>query len=164
MKRVASGEFNPQRERCLELAANPAAKVKAVRTQQLEELKSENAALLERLAGAGEAVPLQTYERLVKEKSELEAAHAKRLMRLKEVSRTVPFPTPLLSSCCVADPRSSASSLVRFWRRSTRSSDGASSSTRTGRTSDSLPCTRRRGGWDLRSSSRRRRATSVPCR
>lgn len=86
MKRVASGEFNPERERCLELAANPAAKVRAVRTQQLEDLRAENAALLERLSGAGEAVPLESYERLVKEKAEMEAAHAKRLMRLKEVS------------------------------------------------------------------------------
>lgn len=94
MKRVASGEFNPARERCLELAANPAAKVKAVRAQQLEELKAENAALLERLAGAGEAVPLMVYEKLVQERDDMKINHEKRLQRLKEVSWLIITPWP----------------------------------------------------------------------
>jgi mitotic spindle assembly checkpoint protein MAD1 len=94
MKRVASGEFNPARERCLELAANPAAKVKAVRAQQLEELKAENAALLERLAGAGEAVPLMVYEKLVQERDDMKVNHEKRLQRLKEVSWLISTPWP----------------------------------------------------------------------
>jgi len=100
MRRVWSGEFNPERERCLELKANPAAKIHAVRTEQLENLKSENAALLDRLAevdkepsgsassSSAEArglVPRISYDRLLKEKTDLEAAHEKRLRRLKEI-------------------------------------------------------------------------------
>jgi mitotic spindle assembly checkpoint protein MAD1 len=97
MRRVWSGEFNPERERCLELKANPAAKIHAVRTEQLDNLKAENAALLDRLAdmdkepsssGSADArglVPRISYDRLQKEKTDLEAAHEKRLRRLKEI-------------------------------------------------------------------------------
>jgi mitotic spindle assembly checkpoint protein MAD1 len=49
MRRVASGEYNPAAERCLELKANPAAKIHAVRNQELENLKVENLALLDRI-------------------------------------------------------------------------------------------------------------------
>lgn len=97
MRRVASGEFNPERERCLELRGNPAAKIHAVRTERLESLKAENAALLDRLAEVDKEsasaeseghglVPRITYDRLVKENADMEAAHEKRLRRLKEVS------------------------------------------------------------------------------
>lgn len=93
MKRVASGEYNTGRERCLELRANPAARVHAVRTSQLEDLRRENSALLARLkevdttpseGGAG-LVPRASYDRLEKERDEQAAAHAKRLLRLKEI-------------------------------------------------------------------------------
>lgn len=94
MRRVASGEYNTQKERVVELKDNPASRVLAVRTTQLEDLKAENEALLKRLTtGVGEgsstdagAVPKESWDRLVKEKSDLETNHAKRLMRLKEVN------------------------------------------------------------------------------
>ncbi|WOO77161.1 Spindle assembly checkpoint component mad1 [Vanrija pseudolonga] len=96
MQRVASGEYNPARERLLELRNNPAAKIHAVRTEQLEALKAENTALLGRLAAvdnepAGQdaesrgLVPRESFDRLVKEKTDQEAAHEKRLLRLKEI-------------------------------------------------------------------------------
>lgn len=107
MRRVASGEYNTQTERVIELKANPAAKVLAIRTQQLDDLRAENEALLSRLkvvgqgqgqeTGTGEGdgaagnvegsglVPRESWDRLVKEKESLEQAHAKRLQRLKEV-------------------------------------------------------------------------------
>lgn len=89
MRRVASGEYNPALERCIELKANPAAKVQAVRTKELDDLRRENEALLDRLkadtGGAEAGVPNASFERLRVEKEELERAHAKRLLRLKEV-------------------------------------------------------------------------------
>ncbi|KIR26325.1 mitotic spindle assembly checkpoint protein MAD1 [Cryptococcus deuterogattii LA55] len=108
MQRVASGEFNPAYERCLELRNNPARKIWGIRKQELEDLKAENGELLERLAeldgllaesqaGAGAStggaaaatregmVPRSSYDRLKTEKEELEKAHAKRLQRLKEI-------------------------------------------------------------------------------
>jgi mitotic spindle assembly checkpoint protein MAD1 len=80
----------------------------AVRTEALERLKSENDALLERLAvvdkipvtvdGQGAfgsskvgLVPRESFERVVRDKEEMERAHAKRLLRLKEVSRAFSF-------------------------------------------------------------------------
>ncbi|GFZ47899.1 hypothetical protein JCM24511_05646 [Saitozyma sp. JCM 24511] len=96
MRRVASGEYNPATERCIELRSNPASKVHAVRTKQLEDLRTENDALLQRLKsvdktpvspgaeGAG-LVPRESFERLSREKEDLERAHAKRLLRLKEI-------------------------------------------------------------------------------
>jgi len=91
MRRVASGEYNPALERCIELKSNPAAKVQAVRAKQMEDLRRENEVLLDRLKaeGSGEAagIPGESFERLRKEKEELETAHAKRLLRLKEVCR-----------------------------------------------------------------------------
>ena len=105
MRRVASGEYNHTKERVIELKANPAAKVLAIRTQQLDDLRAENEALLARLKIVGPdpgpgpdlsqgeatgtesegAVPRESWDRLVKEKESLEQAHAKRLQRLKEV-------------------------------------------------------------------------------
>ncbi|KAL7419183.1 coiled-coil domain-containing protein mad1 [Cryptotrichosporon argae] len=93
MRRLASGEFNPAYERCLELRGNPAAKAQAVRQAMLDELRGENAALLDRLAKVDRAggeggdgfVPRESWDRLVREKEEMEAAHAKRLLRLKEI-------------------------------------------------------------------------------
>lgn len=93
MRRVASGEYNTERERCLELSSNPAAKVHAVRNAQLEDLRRENAALLDRLktldtapsdGGAG-LVPRASYDRLERERNTAAAAHDKRLLRLKEI-------------------------------------------------------------------------------
>ncbi|WVF69623.1 hypothetical protein IAT40_004401 [Kwoniella sp. CBS 6097] len=109
MRRVASGEYNPATERCLELRNNPASKIMAVRQQALEDLKAENDELLERMkeldellnqaqaSGGGNAatgdgkegkegmVPRSSFDRLKKEKEDLEKAHEKRLMRLKEI-------------------------------------------------------------------------------
>lgn len=83
----------------MELKQNPAAKIHAVRNKELEELKRENEVLLERLegragvGGEGEGlVPRESWERLKKEKEDLEQGHAKRLLRLKEVR-------PLLRNC-----------------------------------------------------------------
>jgi mitotic spindle assembly checkpoint protein MAD1 len=90
MRRVASGEYNPVTQRCIELRNNPAAKIQSIRAGQLDDLKKENEALLERLK-AGDAsgkqsdVPMESFLRLTKEKEESDAAHAKRLQRLKEV-------------------------------------------------------------------------------
>lgn len=96
MRRVASGEYNPERERCIELRSNPASKIKAIRSEELEKLKRENEALLDRLSEAGRSadgekggIPIESFERLRAEKEDLEKAHAKRLQRLKEVSRRV---------------------------------------------------------------------------
>ena len=89
MRRVASGEYNPKQERVIELHNNPAAKIMAVRNQVLEDLRKENEALLRGGGGGGggeRSVPRESWERLSKEKDELERGHAKRLMRLKEVS------------------------------------------------------------------------------
>jgi len=89
MRRVASGEYNPKSERVIEFQNNPAAKIMAVRNQVLEDLRKENEALLRSGAGGGSgegSVPRESWERLCKEKEELERGHAKRLMRLKEVS------------------------------------------------------------------------------
>lgn len=94
MRRVASGEYNPEKERCLELKGNPAAKIQVVRQAQLEDLQLENAALLNDITngegghglwGEDTHVPLISYKKLKKEKDDLEVAHAKRLQRLKEV-------------------------------------------------------------------------------
>jgi mitotic spindle assembly checkpoint protein MAD1 len=106
MRRVASGEYNPSRERLLELKNNPASREFAIRTKTLEDLKAENQALLDELVkvdtrvAEGDAagmegqeqgvlglVPRMSYERLLREKEDLERAHAKRLLRLKEVSQ-----------------------------------------------------------------------------
>lgn len=97
MQRVASGEYNPARERCIELKGNPASKAFAIRQKALDDLKAENQALLARVSG-DDTVPRETYERLVKEGEEREAAHAKRLQRLKEVRRW-----PLLAIADLAD-------------------------------------------------------------
>ena len=89
MRRVVSGEYNPERERCLELRLNPAAKIKAIRNEELEKLKKENEALLDKLSASGGGaggVPVESFERLRAEKEDLERSHAKRLQRLKEVS------------------------------------------------------------------------------
>ncbi|WVR04777.1 hypothetical protein IAU60_001789 [Kwoniella sp. DSM 27419] len=95
MRRVASGEYNPATERCIELRTNPAAKIMTVRKQALDDLLEENQQLIARLKeletqpGAGTGlegmVPRSSYDRLEKEKAELQEAHAKRLLRLKEI-------------------------------------------------------------------------------
>jgi DNA repair exonuclease SbcCD ATPase subunit len=87
MRRVASGEYNPKAERVIELQNNPAGRIMAVRNSVLEDLRKENEALLRNGSGGGDgSVPRESWERLSKEKEDLEKAHAKRLMRLKEVS------------------------------------------------------------------------------
>ncbi|WRT64613.1 uncharacterized protein IL334_001546 [Kwoniella shivajii] len=101
MRRVASGEYNPNAERCIELKANPASKIMAVRQQTLVDLKNENDELLERMKELDEIissssstpkdgreaalVPRGSFDRLKKEKEDLERNHEKRLMRLKEI-------------------------------------------------------------------------------
>ncbi|KAK4688858.1 hypothetical protein P7C73_g1261, partial [Tremellales sp. Uapishka_1] len=100
MRRVASGEYNPQKERCIEFKNNPASREFAIRQKRLDDLKEENQALLDRLrvvdrseavdnnggAVVGQGlVPRVSFERLEREKEELEKNHAKRLLRLKEV-------------------------------------------------------------------------------
>ncbi|OCF45761.1 mitotic spindle assembly checkpoint protein MAD1 [Kwoniella heveanensis CBS 569] len=106
MRRVASGEYNPATERCIELRKNPATKIMAVRQQTLEDLKAENDELLERMKELDESlheaqaggqaaqgangskegrVPRSSFDRLKKEKEDLEKAHEKRLLRLKEI-------------------------------------------------------------------------------
>ncbi|WVW78266.1 hypothetical protein I302_100219 [Kwoniella bestiolae CBS 10118] len=103
MRRVASGEYNPSTERCLEFKNNPANKIMAVRQQMLVDLKNENDELLEQIkqldeivnqsnnsTGSAEKgregmVPRSSFDRLKKEKEELERNHEKRLMRLKEI-------------------------------------------------------------------------------
>ncbi|CAK9785682.1 putative mitotic spindle checkpoint-related protein [Cutaneotrichosporon oleaginosum] len=93
MRRVASGEYNSERERVLEVRDNPAARVHAVRRAQLDDLRTENAALLARLKeldttpseGGNGLVPRASYDRLEKERDTAAAAHEKRLLRLKEI-------------------------------------------------------------------------------
>ncbi|WWC59638.1 uncharacterized protein I303_102197 [Kwoniella dejecticola CBS 10117] len=105
MRRVASGEYNPQVERVLELKNSPANRIMAVRNQTLIDLKNENDELLEKMreldeiiaassGGSGEnqtntdasaSVPRSSFDRLKKEKEDLERSHEKRLMRLKEI-------------------------------------------------------------------------------
>lgn len=169
MQRVASGEYNPSRERLLELRNNPAAKIHAVRTEQLEALKAENTALLGRLAAvdnepAGQdaasrgLVPRESFDRLVKEKTDQEAAHEKRLLRLKEVRVDRPVRGTNTRS------RSSASSHASSWKQSTLSSGGASALTSLAPTFASRACMLPRARWASRSSLHRTRATLAPCR
>ena len=65
-----------------------------MRTKQLDDLRRENEALLDRLrvegAGPDGGVPRDSFERLRGEKEEMELGHAKRLLRLKEVSPSCP--------------------------------------------------------------------------
>jgi regulator of replication initiation timing len=107
MRRVASGEYNPKSERVIEFQNNPAAKIMAVRNQVLEDLRKENEALLRSGGGGGGgegSVPRESWERLCKEKEELEKGHAKRLMRLKEVSVSfVPLDWRYSMVCIPAD-------------------------------------------------------------
>lgn len=114
MRRVASGEYNPTKERVLELQSNPASRIMAIRNQVLEDLKKENEVLIERLratpsGGAGAAggegggegsglIPKESWDRLCKEKKDMEKAHEKRLMRLKEVSRVLGIRSLFLTS------------------------------------------------------------------
>jgi hypothetical protein len=95
--------------RVLEFANNPAAKIKMTRLHELQELKDENEALLQALSELEDAkglsndegdnqgqedgtarryVPRQSFDRLVKEKKDLEESREKRVLRLKEVSIT----------------------------------------------------------------------------
>ncbi|WWC68115.1 uncharacterized protein I206_102036 [Kwoniella pini CBS 10737] len=101
MRRVASGEYNPQIERVLELKDSPANRIMAVRQQTLVDLKNENDELLEKMRELDEiianssstgsenasvaSVPRSSFDRLKKEKEDLERSHEKRLMRLKEI-------------------------------------------------------------------------------
>lgn len=110
MRRVASGEYNPAKERVIEFANNPAAKIKMIRLKEIEQLRKENDALLEELreledskmgsvglegatakegetssAAAQRYVPRESWERVVDDLRRQEAAHEKRLQRLKEV-------------------------------------------------------------------------------
>jgi mitotic spindle assembly checkpoint protein MAD1 len=94
MRRVASGEYNPEKERCIELANNPAAKEKTIRKVELDQLRAENEALLEEIQALEESkglkeedgyVPRASWERLQRENREMETGHTKRLQRLKEV-------------------------------------------------------------------------------
>jgi hypothetical protein len=142
MRRVASGEYNPEKERCIELSVNPASKIKAIRSEELAKLKRENEALLDRLSDAGSAstgekggIPVESFERLRKEKEDLEKAHAKRLQRLKEVSWSrhrltyISPPFCSLPSLVPTDSRSSVQSRKSSSKPSILSSAGVSNST-----------------------------------
>ncbi|WWC86741.1 uncharacterized protein L201_001619 [Kwoniella dendrophila CBS 6074] len=112
MRRVASGEYNPNVERVLEFKDSPSNRIMAVRTQTLIDLQNENNELLEKLKELDEiissnspssstsnvqpaeqkreaceqaTVPRSSFDRLKKEKEDLEKNHEKRLMRLKEI-------------------------------------------------------------------------------
>lgn len=99
--RIGSGEYNAKVWRAIEFQGNPAAKDYAIRKESLEKLRTENEALvkqvseLQKVAGAGaggegaKTVPLEVFDRLQAEKKAEQAAHEKRLMRLKEVSHLV---------------------------------------------------------------------------
>lgn len=137
MRRVASGEYNTATERVVELRDNPATRIMAVRKKQLEDLRRENEALLRAGAGAGAGgaagggaaagaaaaagagaaaeagaaegatVPRESWDRLVKEKEEMEQAHQKRLQRLKEVcpGNATLSTSSLVFTSCVHAPR-----------------------------------------------------------
>ena len=106
MTRVGSGEYNTKIWRCVQLGGGPAAKDWAIRTETLDRLKQENHALLTQIkdlegkvggtsvAGSTGFVPRETYERLAKEAEESNAAHEKRLLRLKEVRLRLGNPPP----------------------------------------------------------------------
>jgi mitotic spindle assembly checkpoint protein MAD1 len=82
------------RTRVLELKDNPAARHEAVQKKHLDQLTSENTALLQRIQGKGIGVPKETIERMKGELERMEALVAqkeKRMMRLKEVSQTADF-------------------------------------------------------------------------
>lgn len=100
MRRVASGEYNPATERCIESANNPAAREKTIRRAELDQLRGENEALLEEIQALEESkglkegegyVPRASWERLQRENKEMEEGHTKRLQRLKEVSTISPY-------------------------------------------------------------------------
>jgi mitotic spindle assembly checkpoint protein MAD1 len=85
------------RTRILELKDNPTARHDNVQKKYLDQLASENAALLQRVQGKGIGVPKETIERMKGELERMEALVAqkeKRMMRLKEVYP----PTPSLPS------------------------------------------------------------------
>jgi len=76
------------RTRVLELKDNPTSRHEAVQKKYLDQLASENAALLQRIQGKGIGVPKETIERMKGEIERMEALVAqkeKRMMRLKEV-------------------------------------------------------------------------------
>lgn len=111
--RIGSGEYNTKVWRAIEFKGNPAAKDLAIRKETLDKLRTENEALvkqvseLQKAAGAGlgggegKSVPLEVYDRLQDEKKADQAAHEKRLMRLKEVS--IPLP-PVGESSLIYPP------------------------------------------------------------
>lgn len=186
MQRVASGEFNPAYERCLELRNNPARKIWGIRKQELEDLKAENGELLERLAeldgllaesqaGAGAStgdgaapvregmVPRSSYDRLKAEKEELEKAHAKRLQRLKEVG-IIFLVSKILITNFRLFIRSLHTSLKSFSKQSTPFSVGESNSTNPAPTSVSQACMRPRARMVSPSNSQVPKDILVRCR
>lgn len=90
-RRVGSGEYNTEVWRVVELRDNPAARDRAIRKQALDELRAENQALLDQIveleanSSVQGGVPRETYDRVVRDAATQEAAHAKRLQRLKEI-------------------------------------------------------------------------------
>jgi mitotic spindle assembly checkpoint protein MAD1 len=76
------------RTRVLELKDNPTSRHQIIQKKHLDQLSSENAALLQRLQGKGIGVPKETIERIKGELERMEtlvAQKEKRMMRLKEV-------------------------------------------------------------------------------
>lgn len=105
-RRVASGDYNPQTLRCLQLAINPSTQDLAVRTATLDALKAENLALLAQLSGredVGETVPRLSYDAMVKEKEKQVADSEKRRQRLMEVSCSL---RPVICQVLRPDPPS----------------------------------------------------------
>lgn len=79
------------RTRVLELKDNPTSRHQAIQKKHLDQLASENAALLQRIQGKGISVPKETIERMKGELERMEtlvAQKEKRMMRLKEVAPT----------------------------------------------------------------------------
>lgn len=103
------------RTRILELKDNPTARHQAVQKKYLDQLKNENAALLQRLQGKGVGVPQETIDRMKGELERMESLVAqkeKRMMRLKEVFSIHSMLT-IDMGCQV--PRISRSSIFATW-------------------------------------------------
>jgi len=105
------------RTRVLELKDNPTSRHEAVQKKYLDQLASENAALLQRIQGKGIGVPKETIERMKGEIERMEALVAqkeKRMMRLKEVIYLTPQTVLLTCRYGRLNPKNSARQSTLF--------------------------------------------------